>query len=621
MNEYNISIIILSFEPHISKNNCVQHCLVSIFKQDFLNYEVVLVENSHSKNNITAIETFIKENNKGNNKVTILNLPKSLNIGAARNEGAKLATGKTLVFIDDDTLILSKNAFSVINSFSFSYDFGCGAKRYWTDTNWASNSENILNSLINDTTTHIETQKNKAPKFIRGSESVIAEEISFIGNFGFCSSRCFKDVGGFPDFPIGCCEDDYLLFQLAAKQYKFCRLSNIEVLHVYHTISASRYEEYLYYFSKLVDLGYYEFDTLKFVLENASFTDVTIKLKEVQYCLELEGLFEKYKMCVPLNVTDSDGSLYTSWKQKQQLEIQDFIIELRYLFESKDLTQFMTSTSLDFDNIAPVIEVAVNNGYINLGTEGEINKNFEFSYSTINSKVNIQKIIPDSSLNQFPCTETSLLKRLNFLKNRNPYCEYLSVALIGDDDLFSSAIVNELWLFPTIIEKDKRIIEIIQNLSNRYKVIETDLQKFDEVDKLNFLRKVNTFICDPPYTINGCLLFIYAGLQLLQLNNGVKEFYLIANRMMLAKDFYKMNQVLSECGISLYDCEKNISHYEFPEHFSENTRAQQFLKKINYDKALNISSTSDLFIFRTISPNLSLLKQKINTSLIYDHLT
>ena len=134
MNEYSISIIILSFEPHISKNNCVRHCLVSIFKQDFLNYELVLVENSHSKNDITAIETFIKENNKGNNKVTILNLPKNLNIGAARNEGAKLATGKTLVFIDDDTMILSKNAFSVINSFSFSYDFGCGAKRYWTDT-------------------------------------------------------------------------------------------------------------------------------------------------------------------------------------------------------------------------------------------------------------------------------------------------------------------------------------------------------------------------------------------------------------------------------------------------------------------------------------------------------
>ena len=202
MNEYSLSIIILSFEPHISKNNCVQHCLLSVFNQDFSNYEVILVENSHTKNNISAIETFIKVNNKGKNKVTILNLPKSLNIGSARNEGAKLATGKTLVFIDDDTMVLSKNAFSLINRFSCSYDFGCGAKRYWTDTNWATTSENILNALINNNTAYIEAQKNKAPQFIRGSESVTAEEISFIGNFGFCKSDCFKDVGGFPD-PAG----------------------------------------------------------------------------------------------------------------------------------------------------------------------------------------------------------------------------------------------------------------------------------------------------------------------------------------------------------------------------------------------------------------------------------
>ena len=90
--------------------------------------------------------------------------------------------------------------------------------------------------------------------------------------------------------------------------------------------------------------------------------------------------------------------------------------------------------------------------------------------------------------------------------------------------------------------------------------------------------------------------------------------------MMLGKEYYKINQILSECGISLYDCEKNISHYEFPEHFSENIRAISFFEELNLNKSLNTSSTSDLFIYRTTYPNLDLLKQKINASLIYDHL-
>lgn len=620
MNEYSLSIIILSFEPHISKNNCIQHCLLSVFNQEFCDYEVILVENSNAKNNIPQIEGFVKEHNKGNNKVTIVDLPQSLSRGSARNEGVKLATGKTLIFIDDDTMVINKNAFAIVNSFSYSYDFGCGAKRYWTDANWSSISDNMLKALIHGNMTYIETQKNKAPKFIRGSESVAAEEISFIGNFGFCNSNCFIEVGGFPDFPIGCCEDDYLLFQLASHGYKFCRLSDIEVLHVYHTISALRQQEYLYYFTKLVEFGIYEFDAVTFISQEVDFSDVSTKLKEVQFCLELEDLFEEYKASKPLNLLDSDESIFSIWKQKQQLEIQDFIIALKHLLESKNLTEFAISTSLDFDNIAPLLAVVLNNGYAKINEQGEVLKDFDFSYSRLDSKNALETIKPDSSLNQFPCNPSSLLKRLSFLKQRYPYCDYLSLALIGDDDLFSSAIVDELWLFPTIIEKDRRIIERVKNLNARFKVIETDLQDFDEVDNLNSFKKVNTFICDPPYTINGCLLFIYSGLQLLQFNNTIKEFYLIPNRMMLGKDFYNMNQILSECGISLYDCEKNISHYEFPEHFSEDTRAKSFFKQLNSTKSLNVSSTSDLFIYRTISPNLSLLKRKINASLIYDHL-
>lgn len=620
MNEYSLSIIVLSFEPHISKNNCVEHCLISVFNQEFSDYEVILVENSNAKNNIPQLETFIKKHNKGNNKVTIVNLPLSLSRGSARNEGVKLATGKALIFIDDDTMVISKNAFGIVSTLSSSYDFGCGAKRYWTDTNWSFIADDMLKAFSNRDDTYIEIQKNKAPKFVRGSESVVAEEISFIGNFGFCNSDCFKEVGGFPDFPIGCCEDDYLLFQLASKEYKFCRLSNVEVLHVYHTISSSRQQEYLYYFTKLVELGYYEFDAVTFISKEVQFSDVSTKLKAVQFCLELEDLFEEYKASKPLNLLDSDESIFSKWKQKQQLEIQDFIITLRNFLESKNLTEFATSTSLDFDNIAPLIKVALKNGYATINADGEIIKDFDFSYYHLNSKQALETIKPDSSLNQFPCNPASLIKRLNFLKQRYPYCDYLSLALIGDDDLFSSAIIDELWIFPTIIEKDKRIIEALKNLNERFKVIEADLQNFDEVESLKSLKKVNTFLCDPPYTINGCLLFIYSGLQLLQFDNTIKEFYLIANRMMLGKDYYKINQTLSECGISLHDCEKNISHYEFPEHFSENIRAKSFFEQLNSNKSLHVSSTSDLFIYRTISPNLSLLKQKINASLIYDHL-
>ncbi len=614
-----LSIIILSFEPHVSKGNCVRHCLHSILNQDFLNYEVILVENSRSKNDIPALEGFIESNNPKGIKVRILNLPISLSRGAARNSGVKLAIGQTLVFVDDDTIILRRDAFAIIAKQTISYEFGCGAKRYWTEKDWSRTAENTLN-LMRHREMEFQPLKYNPPKFVRGSESILSEEITFIGNFGFCHRDSFNNANGFPDFSISCCEDDYLLFQLAMNSCKFCSLKDIDVLHVYHTIPESRSQEYLYYFTRLVALGYFEFDAVAYISNGNKFSEVVIKLNSIHYCSKIQRLYKEYCKQKPLNIDLNDNIRLSKWLNKQQLSLQDFAIALSHLFQSSNLNEFAQSTNVDFDNIAPLILVALQNGCITISEKGKISKHLEFSYSSIPSARTITRIQPDPTLNQFPCTEASLLKRLKFLKERYPFCDYLSIGIIGDDDLFSSVICDEYWLFPTIIEKDGRIIKAVTSLSERYVVRQTDLQNPNDVEKLLQLNKVNTFICDPPYTINGILLFIYSGLVMLNLDGDTREFYVIANRMMLGDGFYSINKILSQSGVFLHDCRQNMSHYEFPEHFSENTRAQYFFNSINLTKSVDVSSTSDLFIYRTTKPDLSLLKQKLDVTLIYNNL-
>lgn len=289
------------------------------------------------------------------------------------------------------------------------------------------------------------------------------------------------------------------------------------------------------------------------------------------------------------------------------------------LQNSKNLDDFVKKSTADFDNLAQIINLAIKHKIVKISKSGKIYKSFEFHFTHLKepSKKLRLDLSPKSNLNQFPCDENSRNKRALFLKSRYPFAEYLKFAIIGEDDFLSTEFVNNYWAWPIIIEKDKRILNIIKKVSCRFEIIEDDVCNFPHLKKLP---KVQTFITDPPYTLNGSLSFIYAGLKMLNKDSDVKEFYVILNPTIMGKHFFVVQKVLLESNVYLAETINNFSQYKLPDNFQEKKRAAKFLKKINLSSnSLTYSSSSNMYIFRTILPNLIKLRKQINFKKIYQH--
>lgn len=89
------SIIIVNYNG----KNFLADCLSSIFKNIYQNYEVVVVDNGSSDGTVK----FLKK--KFGKKLKICALDKNYGPAKARNEGVKLARGKYLCFLDNDTKV------------------------------------------------------------------------------------------------------------------------------------------------------------------------------------------------------------------------------------------------------------------------------------------------------------------------------------------------------------------------------------------------------------------------------------------------------------------------------------------------------------------------------------
>lgn len=103
----NISIIIAAFnsEQHIKR------CIESIFKSDFQDFEVIIINNGSHDKTLSILKKLQKN-------YPIILIQNNVNDGAsvARNRGAKKATGKLLFFLDHDT-VLAPNCLSEIYTF------------------------------------------------------------------------------------------------------------------------------------------------------------------------------------------------------------------------------------------------------------------------------------------------------------------------------------------------------------------------------------------------------------------------------------------------------------------------------------------------------------------------
>jgi len=109
-----ISVILITY----GRKEDLESCLDSVLKQEYNNYELIIVDNNEDE----LISNYLKElisRIKYKDKVRYYKVNKNLGVTGGRNFGIKKAKGDILVFIDDDAFLENKNAFQKIHSIFF----------------------------------------------------------------------------------------------------------------------------------------------------------------------------------------------------------------------------------------------------------------------------------------------------------------------------------------------------------------------------------------------------------------------------------------------------------------------------------------------------------------------
>ena len=89
-----VSIII----PFYKNITLLKKTLSSVYKQDYTNYEIIIINDNNTQEN----KSFLKKLNKNKNKIKIIYNKKNLGAGFSRNKGIKAALGQYIAFLDSD---------------------------------------------------------------------------------------------------------------------------------------------------------------------------------------------------------------------------------------------------------------------------------------------------------------------------------------------------------------------------------------------------------------------------------------------------------------------------------------------------------------------------------------
>jgi len=221
-----VSIIIPSFNA----KKYLKSCLDSILKSNYLNYEVIVVDNGSTD----ATTSFINQKYAGQDKrIKVLVLNKNYGPATARNEGVRIAKGKYLAFLDSDTQVhpdWTKEGIKLFNQ-----DKKIGAIQckllLMTDKKKIDYVGEYLSSLgflvpLAEYGQVDDGQYDSTDKILAAKSAGM-----------FISKKVFEETGGF--------DDDYFIFMEETDLGWRCWLKGYQVVFcpssiVYHHFSASK---------------------------------------------------------------------------------------------------------------------------------------------------------------------------------------------------------------------------------------------------------------------------------------------------------------------------------------------------------------------------------------------
>jgi glycosyltransferase involved in cell wall biosynthesis len=232
-----ICVIVLTHNAYRDKAGCVEHVLLYVLNQLRPEDSLVVVDNGSQKTDQDRLEEFLTKHAPWARHIVT-----NTTISKARNCGAALAfEAKTLVFLDDDCLLVQKNSLDRVSQLATINSHGYGARRDWTpDGDWFyQHAEELLaEATAGSAKTLIHYAGPPSPK-IRNKTVTGPLQRSFIGHFGFVQRSLFERSGGFPSDFLGYgCEDDAFEFSCYMRDQHFASLADIVVIHVNHHLTA-----------------------------------------------------------------------------------------------------------------------------------------------------------------------------------------------------------------------------------------------------------------------------------------------------------------------------------------------------------------------------------------------
>lgn len=234
-----IDIVIPTCNNYLTKNYSLYYTIRSILSQSTLPDNIFVVENE------TYDETrSIVEKDFGRLVVVLDGTSKKKNISFARNYGANQGNSDLILFIDDDVIIGRNHFLELTVARMKNIDFACGAKRFWTRTDWYQylNKSYSIHHIQN-----ILKYKTYLPKSIeRLSGNPSFHEFTFIGNFGIIKREVFDVVGRFDEgYKEWLYQDTDLMMRLCTEGYQYDLLENdqISVYHLAHGADKIKYQE------------------------------------------------------------------------------------------------------------------------------------------------------------------------------------------------------------------------------------------------------------------------------------------------------------------------------------------------------------------------------------------
>jgi len=168
----------------------------SISKQDYLNFEIIIIDNNSPGNTKELTEEFIKNNPKLKIKY-FLETKQGLSFG--RNRGIKEANGDFIIFLDDDAFISNKY-FNRISFYFKKYSgvMAIGSKILLDYESIIPKWENpYLNSLLGYFNLGNDVKYFKENNYPRGSNMSFRKEVfNLVGLFNTRLGRIGNELGG-----------------------------------------------------------------------------------------------------------------------------------------------------------------------------------------------------------------------------------------------------------------------------------------------------------------------------------------------------------------------------------------------------------------------------------------